>query len=124
MSCGCRGLRPKPKDAARKPNGFVGAFGEAHPTFKNAQTEGQRGYNRTHRYLARTHGRAADHPCAEGCGDMAEHWSYDGYCPEERFGNATNDGKPWCPHMHHYQPRCASCHKGWDADQDYVAEAS
>ena len=105
-----------------KPNGLVGATGTAHPTYKGAQTKGERGYNNMHRKLSRRRGRAAEHLCAEGCGDTAMHWSYDGYCPEEQYGNATNDGKPWCPHLQHYQPRCGHCHKGWDKDQDYVVK--
>lgn len=106
------------------PNGFVGVSGERHPTFQGSQSGGERGYNHVHARLRRERGRAADVMCAESCGNPARQWSYDGYCPGEQFGNATNDSKPWCPHLDHYQPRCLSCHQSWDMDQDYVAQAS
>lgn len=105
-----------------KPNGFVNALGSAHPQFRDAMTDGERGYSRTHRRVSSALGRASEHPCAEGCGSQAVAHSYDGYCPAEEFGNATGDAKPYCPHIGHYQPRCNPCHKVWDMDQDYVAE--
>jgi hypothetical protein len=106
------------------PNGFVGISGEQHPTYKGSQTAAERGYNHVHARLRRERGKAADHMCAEGCGKPARQWSYDGYCPGEQFGSATNNSKPWCPHLEDYQPRCLTCHRMWDVDQDYVAQAS
>lgn len=104
------------------PNGQVGAFGSAHPTFKGTQTDDERAYSRIHKSLRRKHGPAKNRLCSEGCGQQAAHWSYDGHCPGERFGGRTGTTKPYCPHLHHYQPRCRSCHWHWDDCSDSVAQ--
>jgi hypothetical protein len=104
-----------------QPNGFVGVTGANHPRFGGTRSDGVRGYDLIHKRLSRTRGSASRYDCAAGCGRPAAHWSYDGYCPDERLGNEDGTAQPYCEHMHHYQPRCRRCHSEWDRDAAYVA---
>lgn len=70
-------------------------------------------YDSTHAKLRRDRGPAKDHPCAEGCGSQAEHWSYDGRDPDEKW-TPWRDGSgrlmPYSTNLEHYHPVCVKCH--------------
>ncbi len=93
-----------------------GARGEETPQWKGNEAN----YGAVHKRLRVNRGPAMNHPCAEGCGNQADHWSYDGFCPSERYD--VKRKCPYCPHEGHYQPRCRPCHSRWDVDQVIVAE--
>lgn len=101
--------------ASRGPVAVLGSRGEDTPQWKGNDAT----YNGVHKRIGVQRGRAAASLCAEDCGRQAEHWSYDGYCPAEKYDGTRRC--PYCPHVEHYQARCRPCHSRWDRDQDIVA---
>jgi len=69
-------------------------------------------YRNAHDRVKAKRGRAAEHPCAHGCGQMARHWSYDHTDPDEKHG----DEGPYSLDTDRYAPLCVPCHKRSDLD--------
>ena len=86
----------------RKPPGFQS--GEDHPDWKGDDVS----YRGLHTRLISMRGPASLYFCVD-CGGVATTWSYDHKDPDEKPGRS-----PYSTDLHHYEPRCRSCH--WRLD--------
>lgn len=68
------------------------------------------GYRAAHRRVRAQRGPASDYRCVS-CGRPAVHWSYSHDDPDEQL----EDGSPYSADPAHYRPRCAKCHRVFDA---------
>lgn len=104
-------------EVALPSRGDITAAGPESPFWKGAEVL----YDGVHKRITRLRGKASNRICDEPqCGNQADQWSYDGFCPEERVCAERN--VPYCYHYdRHYSPRCISCHREWDRDQIVVA---
>lgn len=98
VSCGCA-----------KKDRVKGWVGEAHPNWTPDEAVT---YQRQHARLRYRRGPASEHPCAD-CPGPARDWSYQGGCPDER---PDDQGRPYCHHLDHYEPRCMPCHRAHDRE--------
>lgn len=87
----------------RKSPGWRGATGPAHPCWKGDSIS----YDGAHTRVYATRGAAKDHPCVDGCGRQAEHWSYTYADPNQ----LSDPQGPYSTDPSFYVPRCRSCHR-------------
>lgn len=75
------------------------------------------GYSMAHDRVRTDRGRVQDHECV-GCGQPAEHWSYDHSDPDELYAEGLS-ARPiaYSARPEHYSPRCVKCHKRFDLDR-------
>jgi hypothetical protein len=81
-------------------------------------------YRRAHQRVAEAKGKASWLPCVDGCGNYANHWSYDGMDPEQLWETINGKDTPYSLKPEHYQPRCASCHKQFDIHSGLTRRAA
>lgn len=68
-----------------------------------------------HHRLRAIWGPAANHPCVEDCGWMAQDWAYDGTDPEASLGRTgTWKGIWYSLYPEFYMPLCRKCHRTRD----------
>lgn len=67
-------------------------------------------YRGLHLRLNRRRGRARTHRCVD-CGQQAEHWAYNHKDPNPIV---DDKGRTYSPDIHHYDPRCVTCHHAYD----------
>ncbi len=70
-------------------------------------------YRSAHSRVTRAKGRAADYPCVD-CGRAAHHWSYD-HQDDSQLWTDDAGGRHYSADPNHYEPRCARCHRLFDA---------
>ena len=96
-----------------KRHGDPGPLGRVRPN----RGPGTIGYIAAHKRVYRAKGRAAEHPCATGCGRPADGWSYN-------HNGGTNEhvqmfrGTPlyYSTSPDDYLPLCRICHQNHDAE--------
>ena len=71
-------------------------------------------YGAAHDRVRRLRGPASDHRCVD-CDGAAAHWSYDHRDPDERRSATIKGCPPYSLNPEHYEPRCARCHRRFDA---------
>jgi hypothetical protein len=69
------------------------------------------GYQAAHLRVASLYGKASSHQCTDCHGQAAE-WSYRHDDPDECVDGT---GRSYSPDPSHYEPRCVSCHRRFDA---------
>src|SRR5690606_9282079 len=81
----------------------------------NWRSAGAVSYGTMHARIRRARGAAKHHACVD-CGRPAHHWSYDHQDPNElaEVLQPRNMLAQYSLDMDHYQPRCRSCHWGFD----------
>lgn len=72
------------------------------------------GYSGAHCRVRALNGSASMHSCV-GCGEQAQHWSYNHTDPSERLAHARSANPvAYSDNPEHYSARCVPCHKTFD----------
>lgn len=78
-------------------------------------------YSAAHHRVARAKGRASERRCAR-CPAQAEQWAYTHSDPDWRAdADGKDKGKPYSLDPAHYEARCRSDHRRWDAAHKRIA---
>lgn len=93
----------------RRPQAKRNQTGEQNSSWRGSNAS----YTAVHLRLKVLSGPASDHECVD-CGKVADDWSYQNQCEEER--RELNRGK-YCTHVEHYRPRCRPCHHAFDREE-------
>lgn len=103
----CRDLAAKkpPKPKALRPR--VKLVGAAHPRWRGNAIV----YSSAHKRVVAAKGKAAAHGCVD-CSSPAQDWSFTKVECETRM--VSSEGRPYCTHPEHYEPRCRDCHNRFD----------
>lgn len=83
------------------------------PTVVKSTTIQAPKYRSAHSRVTRERGRAADHACVD-CSQPAHHWSYDHQDADQLWTDDAG-GRYYSADPAHYEPRCAGCHRLFDA---------
>ena len=78
------------------------------------------GYRAAHSRIETDRGPARQHRCTD-CGERADHWSYDHADPDHLIGPAPHF-LPYSLDVHHYEPRCRTCHRRFDRAHGQAAQ--
>lgn len=73
-------------------------------------------YSGAHNRVRKERGKASDYNCA--CGNIAQHWAYDGSDKNQKYGRCRPGAQTWAFYSldpWKYAPMCHKCHNAKDA---------
>lgn len=105
QDCRAASMRREPKAKLVKPR--IKLVGNRHHRWRGNTIV----YASAHKRVAAARGPARDQACVD-CGEPAQDWSFTKVECETRM--SSPDGRPYCTHVEHYDPRCRTCHNRFD----------